>query len=234
MATVTPAKNGRASLSDAVPIGTAAAPAGNKVAFVIPELNIKTAIVRLRGTAPLILHAWSQKALKMMQDNQSAKPGMKAKKQREARDPKADFEGAKYVSSDGWEGVPTVAFKGAMVGAARQVEGLSMVMARRSFFTVPDGTTADGYGLTRIVAQAPARMRTDTVRLDSGAADMRYRPEYFPWSVSLTVKWNAALFGEDQLLNLIAHAGAWEGIGEWRPSSPESDTGTYGTWEIER
>lgn len=202
---------------------------GGALGLVIPAPNVQVAKVKIRGTAPLIVHAWSEKARRMIEDKQQKK----AKGPKEARDPKADFESALYVAEEGWYGVPACAFKAALVGAARQVDGLSMVMAKRTFFVLGDGKSkGGGHELTRIIHNNPPRMRTDMVRLESGVADVRYRPEFDPWSATLTVRFNAGLLSAEQLLNLIALAGSWEGICEWRPSAPNSATGSYGTFEV--
>lgn len=204
-------------------------PAGEPVGLIIPKPDVQVAKVKIVGTAPLIVHAWSEKARKMIQDKQAKK----AKGPKEARDPKADYEASFYVAEEGWYGVPACAFKAALVGAARQVDGMSMVMAKRSFFVLGDGPSKDGgHDLTRIRHPVPPRMRTDMVRLESGVADVRYRPEFPQWSAELTIRFNAGIMSAEQLLNLVALAGAWEGCCEWRPSAPNSATGSYGTWEL--
>ena len=200
----------------------------------IPATDIKVVKVRINGTAPLITHAWSAKAIRMMEEAQQGPATKKAKKVREARNPQADFEGARYQSGHGWDGVPAVAFKAAMVGACRLVEGVPMTLAKRLMFvdgtTLKDGSRSD---LVKIEAETP-RMRTDMVRLDNGAADIRYRPEYWPWAAELTIRYNAERLSAEMLLNLLELAGSFEGICEWRPGSPQSATGAFGTFAVAR
>lgn len=209
-------------------------PAEKAAAISIPRPDIRTVKVRINGTAPLIAHAWSEKAIKMIQAAQEGKATKKIKAPREARDPKADFEGARYKSGFGWDGVPAVAFKAAMVGACRLVEGVPMTLAKRLMFV--DGTLLEDGSMSSLVKiEAPEpKMRTDTVRLDNGSADMRYRPEYWPWSAELTIRFNAGILSPEMLLNLLELAGSFEGICEWRPGSPQSATGTYGTFSVAR
>ena len=201
-------------------------------AIVIPKPDVQTVRVKIVGTAPLIVHAWSAKAIRKMEESQGGR--IKPKGPKEPRDPQADFEGAKHQSGEGWEGVPAVAFKAAMVGACRLVEGVSMTLAKRLMFV--EGTPLKSGMLSPLVKLQgePARLRTDTVRLDNGSADMRYRPEYWPWSAELTIRYNAGILSPDMLLNLLETAGAFEGVGEWRPGSPMSATGSFGTFSVAR
>jgi hypothetical protein len=74
-------------------------------------------------------------------------------------------------------------------------------------------------------------MREDTPRNASGVADLRYRAQYWPWSAVLKVRTIAGQIDEASLVALVDAAGVG-GVGEWRPTSPKSATGTYGTFEI--
>jgi hypothetical protein len=189
-----------------------------------PKINqVKVEIV---GTTPLIVHAWSVKAKQMMLEKQMGK----AHKKKEPKDPIADYEASRYISDEGWDGVPAVAFKAAFVGACRSVDGLAMTLAKRLFRVLADGRSSQqNVELVRIFGEP--RMREDMVRLESGVADIRYRAEYPEWSAILDVEFNAAVISATQLVNLIALAGYSEGICEWRPSAPKSATGSYGCWK---
>lgn len=58
----------------------------------IPAINIQEFDLRLVGDSPLIVHAWSDKAKKMMLDKQMKK----ATSGREAKDPFQDFTDSLY------------------------------------------------------------------------------------------------------------------------------------------
>lgn len=201
----------------------------------IPRPNIQAIRAELKGERPLIVHAWSQKARQQMLDAQQKKPKVQV-----IRDPEADFMGARYIADEGWDGFPAVAFKAAMIESCRLVAGLTMTVARRLFFINPDGyskgATADGYSqgrteeLVRIYGE-PER-REDMVRVGMGTADLRYRAQYWPWSVTVNIRYNAGMISLEQMLNLLELAGSTEGVGEWRPG--KSDTGSYGLWSVER
>ncbi len=209
--------------------------------FIQAPRNITLAIW-IRGLTPLICHAWSEKARREMLEAQQRDGGQKKMKQK--RDPKADFEGARYKASEEigqpggkvskpWDGVPSSGIRGCINGAARLIEGLPMTLIKRLVFIMPDGRDSQGTALTRIHSASP-RMREDMVRVGMGTADLRYRPEYTEWSMCMRVRFNANMLSEQHLLNLIETAGTSEGLCEWRPGAPKSLTGTYGMFELDR
>jgi hypothetical protein len=199
-----------------------AAAAGGEI--VIPKPEIATITIGLVGTSPLIMHAWSEKAKRMLLERQMGLPVPK----KQPKDPDEDYNGARYISSEGWDGIPATAFKAAMVGACRQVDSLNMTQAKRLFFVEADDP---GAGLVRIYGEP--EQRQDMVRLETGVADIRFRPQYWPWRCAVTVRFLSSIIKAEQVINLLMLAGLTEGVGEWRPSAPKSATGTYGLWEIE-
>lgn len=177
------------------------------------------------GTSPLIMHAWSAKAKQMILDKQMGKPTPK----KEPKNPDDDFNGARYISAEGWDGMPASALKAAMVGACRQVANLNMTLAKRLFFVEADDPLQN---LVRIYGEP--EMRQDMVRLETGVADIRFRPQYWPWRAVVRVRFLSNMVSISSIVNLLALAGESEGIGEWRPSAPKSSTGTYGLWRVEQ
>ena len=192
--------------------------------IVIPKPQIGILTIGITGTSPLIMHAWSEKARKMILDKQMGLPVPK----KQPKNPEEDFNGARYVSGEGWDGIPATAFKAAMVGACRMVDSLNMTQAKRMFFVEADDPAT---GLVRIYGEP--EMREDMVRLETGVADIRFRPQYWPWRCNVTVRFLSSIIRTEQVINLISLAGLTEGVGEWRPSAPKSATGTYGLWEVE-
>jgi hypothetical protein len=176
------------------------------IVFVPPIQTVKT-VITAAGISPLIVHAWSEKAIKQMQDNQSNKP----KAPKAARDPVGDFEAAKYLDDKGRDCFPVIAFKAAAVEAG-VLAGIFKTTLRKAFFV---GT--QGQDLLPLKFSGKPIMRTDMVRLDSGSADVRYRPEYRDWSVQIPVEFNPLLISAEQLYHLFDNAGYSIGVGEWRP-----------------
>lgn len=187
--------------------------------------------VPIIGETPLILHQWSEKAKReMMEKGGPAQP----KKQRDKRDPDADYKAARYFldepRSDGLtDGVMAVAFKAAIVQAARAFENVTMTQLKQFIYVHGEAPRM----LVPIIGKPV--MREDMVRVGKGlnkTADIRWRPEYWPWSVDLELEWPSTVFDIESILTLLDAAGIG-GIGEWRPTAPNSMTGIYGKFRVD-
>ena len=178
--------------------------------------------IPVRGTSPLIVNRWSEKAKAMMLEAQQST----ARPKKEPKDPVANFEASKYMLEDGRHGFPATGFKAAIVHAARMFEGVTQVGLKQIILV-------EGEGPEQLVPIdfGEVTMREDTPRNASGVADLRYRAQYHPWSALLRVRTVAGQIDEASLIALVDAAGVG-GVGEWRPTSPKSATGTYGTFEI--
>lgn len=196
----------------------------------LPPLNIQTLELTLIGDSPLIVHAWSPKALAMM----AAKQQKKASAGREAKDPWADFCGSMYWLSERPEkpteedvekarfGFPAIAFKAAAVTACTSIGGVTKIAARQAFHVEGE--------MVEIISPEPPSMREDVTRVGMGVADLRYRGEWSRWGIKLLVKFNGNLMSAEQVVSLFDTAGFAVGVGEWRP---ERD-GPYGRFHVAR
>ena len=194
-------------------IGTADVESG--IGVHIPRIQQTEVLLELEGISPLITHKWSEKAIRMITDKQ----GGKAKAPREIRDPQADYEGATYFMPDGiTAAMPTIAFKAAAITAVSNIPGLTKVQTRTFFFMRGE--------LVPVIGERYRRQ--DMVRVGMGQADVRYRPCWDEWKVSLIVDLNERLFTVEQLVALMDSAGFGVGVGEWRP---EKD-GDYGRFRV--
>lgn len=184
----------------------------------IPSIQRLLLHADLVSTAPLIQHRWSEKAKKEMRDKQMGH----AKAKKEPKNPEADFEAAKYLCPDGTPGIPAVAFKSAIVDAARLVGDAKMTHIRPAVYV-------HGVGPDMLVPikASPAIMREDMVRVGMGTSDLRYRPMYASWEATLEIQLLSHVITHDQLYGLIDGAG-YNGVGEWRPEK----NGVYGTFSL--
>lgn len=192
-----------------------------------PQVRIKrldrvTFEVPVRGTTPLIVNRWSEKAKEMMLAAQQTK----ARTKKDPKDPVANFEASRYRFADGRDGFPAPGFKAAIVHAARLFDGITQVLVKQT-------VTVIGEGSDQLVPLTfgEITMREDTPRNASGVADLRYRAQFWPWSAVLHVRTIAGQFDLESVLALADAAGIG-GVGEWRPTSPKSATGTFGTFEV--
>lgn len=191
--------------------------AKDAVAISIPKPDVQTIEIPIVGDGRLVMHKWSAKALKAMED----KRGGKARAKLPPVVPEEDYQASIYRHPDGWCGMPATAFKKSAVDACRYVEGVTMTMARGVIFVLPDGTDMEGVDLVTIEGDGP-HMRRDVARIAMGTADLRYRAEWRSWRTILRVRYNANVISAEQLVNLFALAGLHVGIGEGRPGAPRN------------
>lgn len=191
----------------------------------ISRIEAETISVPIIGTAPLIVHRFSEKAKRQMLD---AMQGRKSPK--EPKDPEAEYIAASYRFKDSGDegpfGFPVIGFKAATIGGARFYSQLTMTGLKQClFFRGEVGT--DGQMLARI--NGIPHMREDVVRVNRGGTDLRYRPEYSEWATSLEVIYVRSMLTRDSVLSLIDAGGLGVGVGEWRPERG----GDFGTYQID-
>lgn len=197
----------------------------------IPAIELATFNVKIVGDSPLIVHAWSEKAKKMMLEKQMKK----ASKGKEVRNPHKEYADCFYwlserLSDDPTDeeianatfGFPTVAFKACAINAGYQQGCIEKKTTMRGAFHI-QGEYA--------VIDGKPRMREDMVRLGgiSSPADLRYRPEFVDWSTVLTITYNKNAVTPEQIINILNIGGFSNGVGEWRP---EKD-GQFGMFHVE-
>lgn len=197
----------------------------------IPAPDLRTLHVRIEGTAPLLIARFSEKAKLAMRQKMEA--GSRAKKgaAKDPRDFVADFNGARHISMEGWDGIAAPAFRAAMISACRLV-GFKMTIAKMSVFVLHDGIDrVDGVPLVRIIGGEP-EMSEMMTRNATGVVDIRVRPMWREWGAVLRLRYDAAQFSEGDVYNLLLRAGAQVGVGEGRPDSKSSAGMGYGTFTI--
>lgn len=182
--------------------------------IVVPALTVKDVTLTVRGTSPLIMHKWSEKAKKEMLDKQQKR----AKPAKEAKDPQRDYEESIYHHENGGYGFPSVAFKAAIVRAGTYSD-MKMTHLRGAVHVL--GETSPVHG--------EPKMREDMVRVGMGTADIRYRAEFVDWSAVLSIHLNERALSVEQLVHLTRVAGFAVGVGEWRP---ERD-GQFGRFDVD-
>ncbi len=221
--------NGTARIPAEVPAKPPAPPsASSSETVTIARIEPKIVEIEIVGLTPLLVCAWSKKAKQQMLDKQMKR----AKRGREAKDPEADYLASRYVSTEGWDGIPAGGVKGCLVNACRATD-VAMTLAKRMIFVRAQGYTADGQQLVRVYGQP--EMHEGMVRIDQGGtADIRFRAIYREWSCKLEVEFLASVISAEQVANLVELAGFVEGLCEWRPGSPKNCTGSMGRFQIKR
>lgn len=199
----------------------------------IRPIKMQTVEVTLIGDTPLIVHAWSEKAKRMMLEAQMGKTKGKKK---EFKNPVDDFiqsmhwlaekpdtekktpeeceelfeqalaNGAKF-------GFPVTGFKQAAISAAYRLGWVKNQTGLRGAFFI-DSEFGD---MAEIISDTPV-MREDMVKVGMGTADIRYRAEFRNWRATFRVRYNASGdFSLENILNILNAGGTVCGVGEWRP-----------------
>lgn len=222
----------------------------NQVVEIRP-LDIQHVGLRIVGTAPLIVHAWSEKAKREMLEKQTGK-GKKAKS-KDPKNPMGDFAGSLYwlenkptedevkdyteyewleaLNNGARFGFPVSGIKQASNSAAFRNGWVPNQMGLRGafFLHASDGEFAEIKDINTGERCIP-EMREDMVRIGKGTADIRYRGEFTGWYMEFDLEYNASgQYSLDDIINCISAGGYMVGIGEWRP---EKD-GMFGTYKVE-
>lgn len=182
----------------------------------------KTISFWIRGTSPLIQHAWSEKGLRQMRMTAAERK----KQPKVARNPETEADAAMHKMEDGSPGFPMLAFKAALISAAHKDLGIEKTLVKKSLF-LPAAYYEKGL-IGRLDASEPV-IREDIVRIGQNQTDLRYRPEFDQWRVNVIVQIDSDLLNEQDVINLINRAGFSVGIGEWRPEKG----GEYGRFEFD-
>ena len=210
----------------------------------IKPIQMNTVEVTIQGDTPLIMHAWSEKAKRMMLETQQGKAKGKKK---EFKNPVDDFIQSMYwltekPDTDGLSeeeceqafdkaikngakfGFPITAFKQAAISAAYRMGWSKDKMSLRGVFFIE----TDYGDMVEIKSDVP-QMREDMVKIGMGTADIRYRGQFNNWSTTFRLKYNVnGQYSLENILNIINAGGVFCGVGEWRP---EKD-GQFGTYHI--
>lgn len=207
--------------------------------------------IRIVGDAPLIEHAWSEKAKREMLEGQQ---GTKKGKSKEPKNPVNDFVQSMYwlngkpevdcytpekeveqkfieaVQNGARFGFPITGIKQAAISAAYRMGWSKDKMSiKGTFFLKPvDEEDATNTEMAVIKSDVPT-LREDMVRVGMGKADIRYRGQFDNWYTDLILEYNTnGQYSLENIVNMLNAGGYICGLGEWRP---ERD-GQFGTFHV--
>lgn len=208
------------------------------VAVEIKPVKIVRTVITIVGDSPLIVHAWSEKAKRMMLEAQMKTK--KDKKAREIRDPFDEFINSMYwlngkpeestpeafeaaIAGGAKFGFPVTGIKQAAISAAYRSGSTKDMASMRGVFFI-NGIDSSEYAT--IESDAPV-MREDMVRIGMGTADLRYRAEFPEWRMKVVLSYNDnGVYTLDHIINAINLGGFMCGVGEWRPER-DGQNGMY-------
>lgn len=176
----------------------------------LKPLKLKDITITIVGDTELITHAWSEKAKKQILEKQQKKKSAK-----DIRDPQAEYESGFYHFPGGGYGFPAIGLKCAITNVAHKDIGIEKTLVRKSVYIkgTPD---KQGMQLVKIEGSEPT-MREDMVTIGAGTSDLRYRPQFSPWYMTIGVRFNEDFITAETVINLFNLAGFGSGLGEWRP-----------------
>jgi hypothetical protein len=198
----------------------------------IKPSNLKVSTFTIVGTAPYVSNKFAAEAREMMRARQAAGSQAKKGSKREPKDFDKCYLESMHAFGDGTYGVPATSFRQAIVSACRIV-GFKMTLAKLAIFVEADGFDVDDASpLVRFTKGSPEKFESFT-RNETGVADIRVRGKWQPgWEMKLRVKYDADLFGYDDIKNLLQRVGAQVGVGAGRPDSKDSCGQGWGTFEV--
>jgi hypothetical protein len=202
--------------------------------------KIERAVYRLRGTAPLVIAAFSFKAQTAMKAKHEAGSTAGTKRKREKRNFSDDVYQALHISMptpgfpDGWFGFNATGLKLALVSACRTV-GFKMTLAKLGIFVEADGVDKlSGVPLIRIQSPSPYEESIAPARNANGGFDLRARPMWREWWMDVSINFDADMFELNDIANLLMRAGLQVGIGEGRADSKQSCGTGWGFFAVEQ
>lgn len=135
--------------------------------------------------------------------------------------PEQMYNEAVLLNSKGRHAVPASYFKLAAVSAAEHFIDIKKTTVRGAIFI-----EGDERGLLELSYDS-VEMREDVIELARGPRSY-FRPEYFGWSVTLPIEYNATVLSAGDLVELLEESGQEIGIGRRRPE----EKGTHGTFTM--
>ena len=203
----------------------------------IPPLVEKWVTIKVMGITSLIMQAFAESRIKLIESKQQGK----VKKPKGPRKPEQEYCESLYwfdkkenriqpgndpAKHDGFFGIKAVAFKHAMIRAAKALLKIEMVDNRIRFHVV--GNLKGG---EFIKIEGKPRFHSSMRRIGQGTWDPVYRAEFVKWAAELKIRYFANSLSEEQIVNLVAHSG-FAGVGELRPASRQG-TGSNGMYRID-
>jgi hypothetical protein len=201
-------------------------------AVTIKAPNFQTAVFKIHGTAPLVIHRFSAKTKEQMRQKMETGKSAGSKKNREARLTDDMYEEARYRSAEGWDGFNAAAVRAGLISACRLV-GFKMVLAKLSVFVEADGVDALEPQIPLVRIHAVPVKQEDMARVETGQPYVTVRAAYHDWRANLRIRFDADQFSLQDVTNLLSRVGAQVGIGEGRPDSKNSAGMGWGLFELE-
>jgi hypothetical protein len=214
----------------------------DKQLITIKPIDMKVAVFRVVGTAPLVIHRMSLKTKLILQDRIGKPKGYKTPAHLLVPDTVEElFYQSRYINARkekgekkavAWDGMQASAVRRSMVDVCRTC-GVPMTQAKLAVSAIADGYDhlETQFGIMRI-RDAEATMQVDVVPNIKGAA-AAVRAAYHDWTMDVTLRWDDGMLRLTDIANLLHRVGQQVGWGCGRPFSSESCGMGWGTFALE-
>lgn len=205
----------------------------DKVEVVLQPLQIKEAVVKIKGDSPLIVNNFDEKSRRQMLETQMKK----AKTTREPKNPVEDFIRSLHWLTEMPSEYTEKAFEEALKNGAKfgfpavGIKASAISAAYRNKFAKDKVSIQGAFHIVgeMVEIKGTPTMREDIVRVANGNPDIRYRGEFKDWEMEFTIRYNENAYSLEQIINFINLGGFTCGIGEYRTEKG----GIYGTYHVE-
>lgn len=177
----------------------------------------------VKGASPIILNKLSEKVKRELLLPKGRKTATE-KAGSLKHNPYAEFRSSAHwvaPGSDTLLAIQTTAFKGAMMTAALDMEGLTKASVGRHVYVTGDYVGI--YGVPKLLMSA---VRSADM---NKTPDIRTRVIVPEWAAKVRVRFVKPLMRDKIVANLMAAAGIISGVGDFRP---EKGKGAYGQFEL--
>ena len=187
----------------------------------IKKARLRTVQFDLIGTTPLVVRRFSEKIKRELAGDQEEGKASGSKKKRKPRSAEDDFNDARYISKEGWDGFNASGLRNALISACRLV-GYKMTLAKLSIFVLADGWDKYEPQIPLIKIIGKPIMQTDRLLTTTKRPYIGARPAYHDWKAKVSIRWDEDQFSLTDVANLLDRVGAQVGLGEGRYDSKQS------------
>jgi len=194
-----------------------------------PNFGIAEFIIR--GTAPLVIHRFSAKTKLEMKNKMEEGKSASSKKNRTAKKTDDLYQEARYISTDGWDGLHAGSIRNALISACRLVN-FKMTLGKLSLFVEPDGVDKLEPQIPLIRIYGKSEKLESIARVETGQPYVCVRSIFHKWECKVKIRFDADQFSLSDVTNLLSRVGAQVGLAEGRPDSKNSCGMGWGLFAI--
>jgi hypothetical protein len=188
----------------------------------IKPIAMRTIIVSVVGTTPLIMHRFAKKAWQELLYPSGGK-NRAERAETMKHNPLEEYQECFYRNRDpkapALFHIPNGSFHGAIAAAALDIPGAAKAKLER---LTKVGLQIDLYGKPSLFM---AMVRNSDM---NHTPDVRTRPAFKRWACTLSISYMMNPLTDNQILNLLSAAGEIVGVGDWRPQKG----GDYGCFRV--